>query len=64
MVKRGSAVVSRDLMYKGKTTGGKYRCQMSGCTGTRIGVRWSDGTMTFPCSKGLEVMTNGEVKVV
>lgn len=27
-------------------------CRMEGCTGQRIHVLWSDGTHTYPCSKG------------
>ena len=29
-----------------------YPCQMMGCTGMRISVRWPVGKRTFPCSKG------------
>jgi hypothetical protein len=36
------------------TTGAhERRCQMEGCNGLRISVRWADGKHTFPCSKGL-----------
>lgn len=28
------------------------RCQMEGCTGHRIHVKWEDGRSTYPCSKG------------
>jgi hypothetical protein len=38
----------------GVTTGAhERRCQMEGCNGLRISVRWADGKHTFPCSKGL-----------
>jgi hypothetical protein len=50
---KGNLVVSRDGKKKGKTTGGCYRCRMDGCPGLRIGVRWEDGKLTFPCSKGM-----------
>lgn len=38
----------------GKTLGSVRRCQLEGCSGVRVTVRWSDGTITYPCSKGLE----------
>ena len=28
-------------------------CRMEGCTGRRMYVRWDDGVVTFPCSKGV-----------
>lgn len=31
-----------------------HHCTMEGCTGRRICVRWQDGTVTYPCSKGIE----------
>ena len=51
-------VVSKDGKLKGKTTGGRYDCQMEGCRGQRIGVRWPDGSITFPCSRGIGVTFN------
>lgn len=53
--KKGTKVVSRDGNDEGELTGGQRRCGLAGCTGVRLGVRWSDKRVTFPCSKGLEV---------
>lgn len=50
---KGLTVLSRDKKKKGTTTGGCYRCRMEGCPGLRVGVRWEDGKITFPCSKGM-----------
>ena len=50
---KGINVLSRDRKKKGKTTGGSYRCRMDGCPGIRVGVRWEDGKLTYPCSKGM-----------
>jgi len=44
---------------KGKTTGRAYRCRMDGCPGWRIAVRWEDGHMTHPCSKGMLLSKKG-----
>ena len=45
-------VKSRDGTLKGEPTGGTRKCQLQGCNGKRIGVRWEDGVITWPCSKG------------
>ena len=50
----GIAVLGRDGKLEGKTTGAAYACQMDGCTGRRMGVRWPDGKITYPCSKGMD----------
>lgn len=39
---------------EGRTTGATHRCQMEGCTGTRITTKWPDGRVTHPCSKGMD----------
>jgi hypothetical protein len=36
----------------GRTTGGIRGCRCGG--GVRVGVRWADGTLTYPCTEGLE----------
>jgi hypothetical protein len=47
----------------GKTTGGTRNCQMEGCNGIRIGVRWPDGHMTWPCSKGMVMDHHNEWRI-
>lgn len=37
----------------GTVIGGYTWCQMEGCRGVRVWVRWKDGRVTKPCSKGL-----------
>lgn len=37
----------------GRATGTTYPCRMEGCTGVRVMVRWPDGKVTWPCSKGM-----------
>jgi hypothetical protein len=47
-------VFARDAMEPtGLTTGGTRHCALEGCTGLRIGVRWDNGRLTYPCSKGM-----------
>ncbi len=53
MFDSGLTVISSDGKDKGMTTGAHYHCSMEGCTGHRVVVRWSDGKITRPCSKGM-----------
>ena len=46
-------VKSRDGKLTGRTTGGERTCQMEGCRGRRLGVRWKNGKITFPCTRGM-----------
>lgn len=48
-----ATVISRDGKDVGTVTSATRSCQLEGCRGIRIGVRWSNGQRTFPCSKGL-----------
>ena len=51
---KGTRVYSRNGEEFGLATGGQARrCTMEGCGGARYGVRWPDGELTYPCSKGL-----------
>lgn len=57
--------MTRDIYVKGKTrvmtaagtesgvVVGSRRCQMAGCLGLRLIVRWPDGRHTMPCTKGM-----------
>lgn len=47
-------VLSRNGKKKGRVTGGTRLCGLEGCRGLQIGVRWPDGKLTWPCSKGLK----------
>ena len=41
------------MSKEGAPTGGAYACQQEGCRGRRISVRWPDGRITRPCTKGM-----------
>lgn len=60
MVDLPVVVISRDGKDRGIPTGGEYPCRMEGCRGQRIGVRWPDGSHTFPCTKAMEFSKSGE----
>jgi hypothetical protein len=53
-VEEGETVHGRDGEHVGTTTGSTHACQLEGCPGRRIAVRWSDGHMTYPCERGME----------
>jgi len=59
---KGTHVLSRDGKRKGKLTGGSRLCGMSGCTGKALAVRWEDGKLTYPCTKGM-TFQNGTWKI-
>jgi len=42
-------VYNRDKSQVGETTGTTRVCQMDGCGGRRIAVRWPDNKITYPC---------------
>ena len=52
-------IYSRDLSKSGYATGSTHACQMDGCTGRRVSVRWDDGKHAYPCSKALEPYMDG-----
>ncbi len=55
MVHAGERVCARGKTTPtGTTTGSTHHCQLESCRGVRIAVKWDNGKVTFPCSKGME----------
>lgn len=52
-------VFSRDGRLRGHTTGHTKPCTLEGCRGERVRVKWPDGKITWPCSKGMERLPSG-----
>lgn len=50
---KGKPILDRDGTTTGIATGSTRSCQLEGCMGIRVMVRWPDGHRTWPCSKGL-----------
>ena len=48
-------VVSSDGKDIGVPTGGTRFCPLEGCGGLRIGVRWADRKITWPCTRGMNI---------
>jgi hypothetical protein len=62
---RGIVVWARGCQTQGQATGGRTRpCTMDGCIGHLIGVRWTDGALTFPCSQAMVLNDDGSLKIV
>lgn len=40
----------------GKVVGKQTLCNLEGCTGVRVSVRWPSGKLTRPCTKGMTVL--------
>jgi hypothetical protein len=58
-MEKGIKVWARGLKEYGLTTGTEKHCQLEGCTGMRIGVKWPGGNTTWPCSKGMKPYRKG-----
>jgi hypothetical protein len=57
-------VYSRDRKEFGMPTGSSTVCKLEGCRGRRIGVRWRDGKITFPCTHGMKIYKNGNMRIL
>lgn len=56
-------ILSNDGQLTGQLTGGERQCTLEGCNGPRVGIRWNDGTLTWPCIKGIEFI-NGKQQIM
>lgn len=56
-------VYSSDGTVVGINTTTGYRCRMEGCTGMRITVKWPDGNVTRPCTKGMFTRPDGHRQI-
>jgi hypothetical protein len=50
---KGLLILNREGDAVGTTTGGARRCGLSGCRGVQVATRWSDGGLTYLCTRGL-----------
>lgn len=51
---KGARILSEDGKHVGHImTGHLSQCTLEGCSGQRIAVKWKDGKITKPCTKGL-----------
>jgi len=59
----GEPLYARDGRHAGTFTGHTRWCQLDGCGGVRMMIRWKDGKVTWPCSKGLKIRRDGKVQI-
>lgn len=43
---------------------GERCCRLAGCTGRCLVVRWKDGKVTDPCTKGMKVRKDGHWQII
>lgn len=61
---KGMQIRARNDVESGLSTGSTHRCRMAGCTGLRVTVRWKNGKVTHPCSKGMELLSDGSARIL
>lgn len=61
---KGVKVFPRTDKFPGVTTGTFRRCQLEGCSGIRVGVKWGNNNITWPCSKSLELQPDSSFKIL
>jgi hypothetical protein len=49
----GVRVISRTGKQSGRLTGTRRLCSLEGCRGERLTVRWNNGKISYPCTKGM-----------
>lgn len=64
VIQKGAIVWSRDGEIKGVASGSVHRCQLEGCRGVRISVKWANGQITFPCSEGMLFNVDGSAQIL
>lgn len=57
-------VLDRTGFVAGVVTGRTWPCQVEGCPGRRVEVRWPDGTTTRPCSRGMRAVDGDTWQIV
>ena len=60
---KGKVIYSRTGNYVGELTGSQQVCKLEGCTGVRLGVRWVDKKISYPCTKGITERADGALQI-
>jgi hypothetical protein len=48
---------------RGERTGGWRSCQLAGCRGVQVAIRWPGGKITYPCTRGLVLRPDGDWQI-
>ena len=60
-----TTVLSRSGKEKGKVINQDVRmCRLEGCNGYVSSVRWEDGKLTYPCSKGMKQIDENTMQII
>jgi len=59
----GLEVFCRRGRVRGRIVGITRRPCFDGCGGLRLAVRWKDGKITYPCTKGMGITKDGSLKI-
>jgi hypothetical protein len=43
---------------------GSRPCNLESCRGTRYCVRWKNGKLTWPCSRGMKMRRDGHLQII
>ena len=57
--KKGNIILDRNSAEKGEVRGNGKPCSLEGCRGIRFPVRWPNGKLTWPCTKGMAETKEG-----
>ena len=58
-------MLNRDGTQTGEILNMRSRkCQMEGCPGWRIHVKWPNGRHTYPCEKGVNIIDAETMQIV
>jgi len=63
-LKKRLIVESQNGEQEGIFTGHEKSCRMEGCRGIRLRVVWPDGGITWPCTRGLEPITEERSRIM
>lgn len=57
-------VWNRDHTQSGIPTKSVQSCRLEGCSSVRVGVRWSDGKITWPCMRGMDTSNTADWQIL
>jgi hypothetical protein len=60
----GTTVHNRGTTKTGQIVGFPYTCNLEGCLGARVSVRWDDGALTRLCTKALRRNDDGTLQLL
>lgn len=59
-----SKVWNREHSEFGVPTQTVQKCRLDGCPSIRVGVRWPDGALTWPCMRGMDTSSTTDWQIL